>query len=195
MLKYWIKVLKQTDISLIKRVYLMLKEDADISCSYNGKNWASQIKQILQEDGFDYVWHLQSEIEIPFDSIKLRIFDNYKQSWYANINNSTRLQSYSVFKRNFEIEKYLNALPDKKYKIALTRFRTSSHSLLIETGWYDGTPRAQRICHSCNMKQTESEYRFLLVCPSYHDLRAKYFTPYFCHWPNIHKFEKYKDKQ
>ena len=73
MLKYWIKVFKQTDTSLIKRVYLMLKEDADINCSYNGKNWASQIKQILQEHGFDYVWHLQSEIEIPFDSIKFRI--------------------------------------------------------------------------------------------------------------------------
>ena len=39
----------------------MLKEDADINCSYNGKNWASQIKQILQELAFtvrnrDPIW-------------------------------------------------------------------------------------------------------------------------------------------
>ena len=180
MFKYWVKVLKQTDTSFVIRVYLMLNENADINCSYNGKKWASQIKQILQVHDFDYVWHLQAEIKIPFDSIKLRILDNYKQSWYANINNSTRLQSYTVFKHNFEIEKYLNALSDKKYKIALTRFRTSLHSLLIETGRYDGTPREQSICKSCNMKQIESEYYFLLVCPFYRDLRAKYFIPCFC---------------
>ena len=42
MLKYRIKVFKQTDTSFINRVYIMLKEDADINCSYKGKNWASQ---------------------------------------------------------------------------------------------------------------------------------------------------------
>lgn len=188
-IKYWIKLLKEPDTSLIKQVYLMLKEDTDHNCNYNGKNWASQIKQLLQEHGFDYVWQLQTEIEIPFASIKLRILDNYKQSWYGNINNSPRLQAYSIFKHNFELEKYLDTVLDKKYKIALTRFRTSSHSLLIETGRYDGTPRADRTCKSCNMKQIESEYHFLLVCPLYRDLRLKYFTSYFCHWPNINKFD------
>ena len=73
--------------------------------------------------------------------------------------------------------------------MALTRFRTSSHSLLIETGRHNGTPRDERICKSCNTKQIESEYHFLLVCPFYRDIRAKYFTPYLCRWPNIHKFE------
>lgn len=116
---------------------------------------------------------METEIEIPFASIKLRIFDNYKQSWYRNINNSPRLQAYSIFKHNFELEEYLDIILDKKYKTALTRFRTSSHSLLIETGRYDGTPRADRTCKSCNMKQTESEYHFLLVCPFYRDLRVK----------------------
>ena len=80
-IKYWIKMLKEPDTSLIKQVYLMLKEDTDNNCNYNCKNWASQIKQLLQEHGFNYAWQMQTEIEIPFASIKLRIFDNYKQSW------------------------------------------------------------------------------------------------------------------
>ena len=50
----------------------MLKEDTDHNCNYNGKNWASQIIQLLQEHGFDYVWQLQTEIEIPFASIKIK---------------------------------------------------------------------------------------------------------------------------
>ena len=127
-IKYWMRLLKEPDTSLIKLVYLMLKKETDHNCNYNGGNWASQIKQLLQEHGFDYVWQLQTEIKIPFARIKLRIFDNYKQSWYGNINNSPRLQAYSNFKHNFELEKYLDIVSDMKYKIALTRFRTSSHS-------------------------------------------------------------------
>ena len=53
-------MLKEPDTSLIKQVYLMLKEDTDYNCNYNGKKWASQIRQLLQEHGFDYVWQLQA---------------------------------------------------------------------------------------------------------------------------------------
>ena len=188
-LKYWIKLLKEPDTSLIKQVYFMLKEDADNNRDYSGRNWAAQIKRLLQQHGFDYVWQLQTDFEIPFAKIKLRIFDSYKQSWYGNINNSSRLQAYCIFKHNFELEKYLDVISEKKYKIALARFRTSSHNLAIETGRYDDTSRADRICKSCNMKQIENEYHFLLVCPLYRDIRVKYFPPYFCHWPNINKFD------
>ena len=48
MIKYWIKLLKEPDTSLIKQFYLMLKEDTDHNYNYNGKTWASQIKQLLQ---------------------------------------------------------------------------------------------------------------------------------------------------
>ena len=113
----------------LKQSYLSLKEDADRSKSYNGKNLASHIKSIEQQHGFEYVWQLQSDIEIPFESIKLRILDTYKQKWYSDINNSSRLRSYCLFKHTFEFENYLDCIPDNNYKIALSRFRTSSHSL------------------------------------------------------------------
>lgn len=167
----------------------MLKEDADIGRNYNGKNWAFQIKTILQQHGLEYVWNQQFDAEIPFNAIKQRIFDMYTQKWYADINNSNRLQSYSTHKQIFELEKYLNILTENKYKTALSRFRTSSHSLFIETGRYDNTPRHQRLCKSCHMNKIEDEYHFLLVCPKYRELRSKYFKPYYCHWPTLQKFE------
>ena len=189
MIKYWVKILQQNDSSLLKKVYVMLKNDTDSNNNYNGLNWASQIKTILQQHGFEYVWRQQSNIDIPFQSIRQRIIDVYQQSWYAEINNSNRLQSYSIFKHNFELEKYLTSNIEQKYKVALTRFRTSSHSLQIETGRYENLPREQRICQMCNMKKIEDEFHFLLVCPYYRDLRQKYFKPYFCHWPTLKKFE------
>ena len=77
-----------------------------------------------------------------------------------------------------------------KYKIALTRFRLSSHELHIERGRYENVPRDERFCKCCNMSQIESEYHFLLACPLYTELRRKIFKPYFCHWPNLNKFDQ-----
>ena len=95
----------------------------------------------------------------------------YNQKWYSDINNSSRLQSYSIFKHNFTLEKSLKISMENKYKYALSRFRTSSHDLLIETGRYENIPRDQRLCKYCDVKKIESEYHFLLVCRKFRDLR------------------------
>ena len=189
MIKYWVKIVSQDDSSLLKQIYFMLKEDADVNRNYSGKNWASNIKSILQEHGFGYVWNDQLNSEIPFTAIRQRIFDTYHQKWYSDINNSNGLQSYCLFKHDFKLESYLTDITENKYKIALARFRTSSHSLMFEKGRYDDSPRQQRLCKSCNMNQIENEYHFLLVCPYHRDLRSKYLKPYFCHWPSLNKFE------
>ena len=56
MIKYWVKLLKSSDTSLPKRIYTMLKEDADSGNTYNGSNWASHIKSMLNNLGFSYIW-------------------------------------------------------------------------------------------------------------------------------------------
>ena len=160
MIKYWAKILQQNDSSLLKKVYLMLKNDTDLNRNYNGQNWASQIKSILQQYGFEYVWQQQSSIDSPLHSIRQRIIDVYQQSWYSEINNSSRLESYCIFKHDLELEKYLTINIEQKYKLALTRFRVSSHNLQIETGRYEDLPRQQRLCQLCNMRKIENEFHF-----------------------------------
>ena len=154
-IKYRIKILNQNNTSLVKQVYIMPKEDANNQLHYNGNNWAYQIKNMLQRHGLGYVWEEQSVTEIPFLAIKQRIIDNYLQKWYAEINNSSRLQSYSIHKHNFELEPYLSIIHDTKIKVALSRFRISSHSLRIETGRYENIHRDQRLCQSCNTNMFE----------------------------------------
>ena len=83
-------------MSLVKNVYLMLKEDTETHFNYNGKNWTFQIKDMLQTFGLGFVWEQQFHIEIPFTLIKQRLIDNCLQKWYAEINNSSRLQSYCI---------------------------------------------------------------------------------------------------
>lgn len=122
----------------------------------------------------------------------MRIRDNHLQKWYSEINNSRKLETYALFKHDLELEKYLQLPIPIKYKTALAKFRISAHSLSIETGRYDNTPRENRLCRLCNLRQVENEYHFLIVCPQYRELRIKYLKPYFCHWPTIQKFETLK---
>ena len=126
---------------------------------------------------------------ILFELIKQRITDMYLQKWYSEINNSPRLQSYCIYKHNYNTEIYLSCIKESKYRIALARFRTSSHNLSIEKDRHINLTRDHRLCKSCNMKTIESEYHFLLVCPMYRELRLKHFKPYFCHWHSLTKFE------
>ena len=41
------------------------------------------------------------------------------------------------------------------------------------------------------MNALEDEYHFLPVCPKYmyREIRLKYLKPYYCHWPNMTKFQ------
>ena len=177
------------------RFYCILyMQDANNNISYNGSNWAFQIKSLLNELGLNYIWLHQTEIDIPFELIKQRIFDNYYQSWYSEINNSSRLSMYSRYKHEFQFESYLDTI-DKKFRIALTKFRLSSHNLAIERGRIEGRSRDERICRYGNLQKIESEYHFLLVCPIYMTLRRKYFNNYFCQWPTLNKFDSLMSKR
>ena len=190
MFRYWIKLLKADDNSVTKRIYNMLRDDANNNNSYNNLNWAYQIKKMLQNLGLGDLWLNQQHCDIFLPEIKQKILDQYHQSWYSEINNSQRLASYNRVKHSFEQEIYIDILTEKKYKVALTKFRLSSHTFEIETGRYHNIPRSERKCKFCPMNVIENEFHFLLACPLYNDLRRKYFKPYFCRWPTLHKFER-----
>jgi hypothetical protein len=69
-------------------------------------------------------------------------------------------------------ENYLNFETDKRFRIALCRFRTSSHSNDIQIGRYNNIDRINRLlCNNCTMHELEDEYHFSLVCPKYRHLR------------------------
>ena len=57
------------------------------------------------------------------------------------------------------------------------KFRTSNHSLLIETGKYCRPilPREKRICKFCKNDETEHEPHLLFKCSLYADVREIFF--------------------
>ena len=82
MIKYWVKLLKSNDTFLPKKMYRILKDDADSENSYNGSNWASYIKSLLGSLGLSTIWLQQGEIDILLQLIKQRIYDDH---YYQNM--------------------------------------------------------------------------------------------------------------
>ena len=108
---------------------------------------------------------------------KQRLKDNYIQEWHISTNETSKLNYYCKYKSIFEMEKYLTVVSIRKYTIALSKFRCSSHNLEIERGRRTNVPRNVRYCMFCSEKgltHIEDEFHVLLVCPLYEQLRVRY---------------------
>ena len=126
-------------------------------------NWAFQIKKILVELCFSDVWLYQKYIVPNFTLLKQRIIDQYKQEWLTNLNDSSKLTYYRLFKNylSIETEKCLS-FRNHRYRNALCKLRVSAHNLEIETGRHFRIAPQERICKCCISNSIESDYHFLL---------------------------------
>jgi len=194
MIKFWCKILQSENI-VITTLYKELCKQIDTA---NGRNWAADIKALLDNHGFSYVWNNPETIDpttFP-NQFKKRVYDTFIQSWNNALRESGSLYLYKDFKTNFEFETYLN-LPSSKFRVALTRLRLSSHKLRVETDRYlqNRTERHQRYCLICNKRDIEDEYHFILVCDKYKEIRLRYIKPYYHRNPSVHKFNKLMQTQ
>lgn len=80
-----------------------------------------------------------------------------------------------MFKTNYMREPYLDVIKNDKYRVALSRFRASSHTLEIERGRYTRpiTHEQDRLCAVCNV--IENEMHFLMACEINSHYRAEMF--------------------
>ena len=62
-------------------------------------------------------------------------------------------------------------------------------SLMVEEERFHNIERSMRSCQFCNMNMEEDEFHFLLVCPTYRNLRNTVLPSYYCRWPTITIFK------
>ena len=188
-IKQWHRILKSPD-SLMFKLFNMRGNDG----SYVN-DWSLQVKQLLSDLGFNYLWGANNVTNLHIKMVIQRIYDQYLQHWYHEIHCSSKLETYASIKTIFEFEKYLDCIQNNKCRIALTRLRCSAHKLLIEEGRHRNLERSDRLCTKCNMRVVETEYHFVLTCPFYRDIRRKCFSSYFYSWPSIYKFNQLMTSQ
>ena len=83
----------------------------------------------------------------------------------------------------FEVEKYIVTVKNNDLRRHNSCFRLSSDKLEIETGRFYGITRENRICKCCTSSMIETEFRFLLCCSMYKELKVKYLGN--TSWPTL----------
>jgi hypothetical protein len=147
----------------------------------------SNVKDLLCNLGFNDLWISQDPGNFSLEVIKLRIKDQYLQLWFSRLEECNKLDIYKKIKLEFCIEKYVDFHINVQL---LTKIRSGTLKLNIETGRYQNIIKENRTCLSCNMNVLEDEYHFVLVCPAYRSFRSLYLPRYYCSWPNRQKLYK-----
>ena len=93
--------------------------------------------------------------------------NEFIKQWTSDPRNTAvnpKLRMYRTIKSGFGREPYIDLVNDARYRIAIAKIRTSSHSLEIERGHHTNpkTPIQLRVCLLC--KEVEDEKHFVLSC-------------------------------
>ena len=153
---------------------------SDLRRKPNSATWASKVNDLSSYMGFYEVWLAQGvgNKNAFLSEMKLRLKDNFVQNWQSRLADSSKARFYSLFS-TFDHQLYLQQVNIKKFRVALSKLRVSSHRLEVEVRRWsrpNRIPIDERKCSVCD--KLEDEYHFLHECQLFTDLRIKYLKRY-----------------
>ena len=130
--------------------------------------WISSVRDLALRCNLDINEEQSTEL-FKIECTKI-VEKHYVSKWQTEIMDHEKypiLRTYVLYKTVYEMEPYLYMVKNPKYRITISKIRTSSHKLEIERGRYTRpiTPIEKRICHLC--KVVEDEFHFMLQCYIY----------------------------
>ena len=168
-ISYWINILKSGNDSYLYQTYdSMLHHSTENS-------WIQFIQQSLCGLGFSHVWQNQTTLNVHKlqHAIQEKLQNEYVTFWTkTKLEGRSRLKFYSTMNNKYELQPYLVEITNMKQRNTLSKLRTSTHSLKIEIGRHNNTPKENRLCNTCN--EIEDECHFLDNCQKFNDLRNKF---------------------
>ena len=197
LLKYWIRLMSLPASHIVKKAYNSLY----LLHSLGQKNWCTSVRQLLRSLNLYEAWERQEVLDesiLIHQATETLVSSHINQclSKIQNCDSTMKLRMYKTFKHQYTMEPYLTDVRDTRYRVALSRFRLSSHNLEIELGRHTNpkTPVESRICKHCHLQETEDEIPFLLKCPKFLNLRlplkncAQLYFPDFENLPTESQF-------
>ena len=164
---------KKNAIKNWERICINKKANKIVTASYNDtqeKSWTEATKFCFSRIGLLDVFLNQTPSKAPNLILFHRELDIFQQKSLTEITNMSKLRTYTTIKNNIKFEKYLTSVRNIPNRIALTKFRLSNHTLMIESGRYENIHQLNRKCPFCPDK-IENEIHLLINCPIYSNLR------------------------
>ena len=141
--------------------------------SHIENDWGNSMKNCISKIGLLYIFLGERPLkQTPSTQVYNREKDIFHQTALHDIQNMSKLKTFSFLKNNVVCEKYLFSVQNVSNRIALTKFRLSNHNLMIEKGRHQNLQLCDRSCPFCP-DHIETEFHFLIKCPTYKSLREK----------------------
>ena len=133
-----------------------------------GLIWVENIKKELFSVGLGNIfWSVKNTTDYIENTYFQRINDIFHQLSFAKIREKgSKLRTYSLFKKDIGYENYLTKVTSVQKRVALTKFRLSNHTLMIEKGRHLKIEINKRYCPFCP-NHIEDEIHFLFVCKTF----------------------------
>lgn len=170
-IKYWLRLLTLEESRLPKKTYTML-----YNLSEQGKKtWPFFVKEILFQNGFGQVWLQQGVGSVCsfLNAFKVRLTDQYRQTWHSEIHEKERFSYYKTFKNSFVVEPYLSFNIKKCLKLCFVQFRFGFSPILVHKHRFESCTEQQLICPACKQAK-ETEDHILFHCQMYSSLRQSF---------------------
>ena len=128
-IKNWERIRLEQGNKLLVNGY----NDSDIS-------WGTSIRTTLELNGMLSFFNSESSSDYPFIYMKVfqTIYDDFHQTSFDSIKrDESKLRTYSLFKTEIGLERYLLETKNVIERVATTKLRLSNHKLMIEVGRHD----------------------------------------------------------
>ena len=186
MIGYWHRLRSGPNTKISKILFTFIKKLSDNNI-YRGR-WVSKVRDILDKTGSSYLWNFERISSGKLKSnIKQKLYDAFLQNWQSDINTNILCSNYRIMKVNFGQEFYLKEMP-KDLRIILTKFRTGNHNLPISDQRYNQIDE-RNTCPLC-YTDVGDEYHYVMNCPAFDHIRAKYISSTFITPANTLTFHK-----
>ena len=184
--------------SLVSLAMQEMKENVDTVSGWF--NRVSKIKNIFKIPNFPS-WYKPERVGNNIAQILKSNFEVFWKKQIARIKLGTdqvtdhnKLRFLCCIKNSFTIEPYISLVNNRNQRAWISRLRTSSHRLHIETGRYTVpvTPINEHICKYCQSNEIDDEIHFLVRCNKFSIKRNCFFGKVGSISPN---FEKLNDEE
>ena len=179
--RYWAKLVQLPSDCILRQVYEQSRFEYE---NYKQFNWCMFTHKIFENYNLEKNW-IADEIDDSFELTLENAAHEYEQkNWLHELYSKPKLRTYRIYKKELKFEIYLNMkenLEQRRGRIELTRLRSGTSSLRIETGRYERKNNQllqphQRLCLICNQNKVEDEYHFLFECSHYWKSRIEFFN-------------------
>jgi hypothetical protein len=190
-LKYWIKLSLLEDKRLVRQIYKASKYEY---LKTGSRNWCSDIHYTLLKYGLSDLWKNEDLIRHPQnldpenqtypelrefweEALAERIQQVEEEEWKKAMGKKPKLRTYQTIKSKLRVEAYLLSEKDPLGRYWVTRIRSGTNPLRIESGRRKRPvePVGERICRECKLGEIEDEKHFILKCSKYDDYREELF--------------------